>query len=494
MSNTRKNAKVWEANVPMHKPNPPHRRLFLGLLGACVLATTGCAVGPDYARPATPAPARLTREPLATSGTAGPVQSQWWKAFGSPALDALVEEALQRSPTIEAARATLRAAHQNVIAQRGFFYPTVQLGFDRTRQNTGQSMSPALNSGETLYSYNTAQLSVSYTPDLFGGNRRQVEGLQASEQGQRLQLQAARLTLASNVAGGMLQAAMLAEQVSLIEQAIEAAREQLRHMQLQQRNGYASGLDVATQQTLLVQMQQALPPLRKELEQTRNLLATLAGRTPDQAPDVPALSSFAQPALPQAVASSLVEQRPDVRTAETDLQQASAAIGVAKAARLPQLSITAALGGGATSFARMFAAGNPTWALGAGLLQPLFAGGTLLAHQRAAEAEFDAASARYRGAVLASFQDVANALYAVDADARALQMAGDSEAASRSTLDLTRSQLRQGYSAAPAALAAQQSWLQARAAHVAARGTMLGDTVALYQALGGGVLTEDPSD
>lgn len=470
------------------------RRLFLALLGLTTLAATGCAVGPDYVRPALPQAGALTREPLATAGTAGPVQRDWWKAFGSPELDALVQEALERSPTIEAASATLRAARQNVIAQRGFFFPTVQADYNRTRQNTGRSMSPPLESGETLYTYHTAQISVSYTPDVFGANRRAVEGLQAAEESQRLQLQAARLTLASNMAGGVLQAAMLAEQSALIEQAITAAQEQLRHMRLQQQNGYASGLDVATQQTLLVQMQQALPPLRKELEQTRNLLATLLARAPDAAPAVPPLSAFRLPELPQAVASRLVDQRPDVRAAETDLQGASAAIGVAKAARLPQLSITAAFGGGATSFARMFAAGNPTWALGAGLLQPLFAGGTLLAHQRAAEAGYDAAAARYRGAVLAAFQDVANALYALDTDAKALQMAADSERASETTLNFTRTQLRQGYAAKPAALAAEQSWLQARAAHAAARGTLLGDTVALYQALGGGVLGDGMQD
>ncbi|MFT3812052.1 MAG: efflux transporter outer membrane subunit [Acidovorax sp.] len=472
----------------MHNPTSLERRAFLGLLGLCALATAGCAVGPDYHRPAVAAPGALTRQPLATAGTAGPVQREWWQAFGSPELDALVQEALAHSPTIEAARATLRAAHQNVIAQRGFFYPTVNLGYNRTRQNMGQSMAPALNDGDTVYTYHTAQLSVAYTPDLFGGNRRQVEGLQAAEEGQRLQLQAALLTLASNVAGGVLQAAMLEEQCKLVEQAIAAAQEQLRHMRMQQQNGYASGMDVATQQTLLVQMQQALPPLRKELEQTYNLLATLAGRTPDAAPTVPPLSAFTLPALPQAVASRLVDQRPDVRLAETGVQQASAAIGVAEAARLPQLSLTAAMGGGATSFPRMFAAGNPTWALGAGLLQPLFAGGTLQARQRAAEAEYDAAAAQYRGAVLSAFQDVANALYALDIDTQALHMAADSEKASQTTLDLTRAQLRQGYAAQPAALAAEQSWLQARAAHVAARGALLGDAVALYQALGGGVL------
>lgn len=128
----------------------PERRLFLGLLGLSALATTGCAVGPDYVRPSMPQAGALTREPLATAGTAGPVQRQWWKAFGSPELDALVQEALEHSPTIEAASATLRAARQNVIAQRGFFFPTVQAGYNSTRQNTGESMSPPLNSGATL--------------------------------------------------------------------------------------------------------------------------------------------------------------------------------------------------------------------------------------------------------------------------------------------------------------------------------------------------------
>lgn len=466
------------------------RRLFLGLLGLSTLAATGCAVGPDYVQPAVPQAGALTREPLATAGTAGPVRRQWWQAFGSAELDALVEEALERSPTIDAARATLRTARQNVIAQRGFFFPTVQADYNRTRQNTGQSMSPPLENGESLFTYHTAQLSVSYAPDIFGSNRRQVEGLQATEENQRLQLQAARLTLASNVAGAMLQAAMLAEQTTLIEQAIAAAQEQLRHMRLQQKNGYASGLDVATQQTLLIQLQQELPPLRKELEQTRNLLATLLARTPDAAPAIAPLSAFKLPELPQAVASQLVDQRPDVRAAETEVQQASAAIGVAKAARLPQLSITAAYGGGATSLRDMFTSGNTVWSFGASLLQPIFAGGTLLAHQRAAEAEYDAAAARYRGAVLSAFQDVANALYTLDTDAKALQMAADSEKASESTLNLTRAQLREGYAAKPAALAAEQSWLQARAAHMAARGALLGDAVALYQALGGGVLTD----
>lgn len=462
---------------------------------AAVLA--GCAAGPDYVRPQVANPQSLTRDALstATQGTAAPsVDAQWWKAFGSAPLNAMVEDALRQSPTIEAAEATLRAAHQNVVAQRGYFYPSVQLGYSPSRQNTGQSMSPPLNNGDSLYTYHTAQLSVSYAPDLFGANRRQVEGLQAQEEGQRLQLQAARLSLAGNLVAATIQASMLQEQAALISQAVEAAQEQLAHMRKQQANGYASGMDVATQQTLLIQLQQQLPPLQKSLEQTRNLIATLMRRTPDQSPPVLPLSGFSLPAVPQAVASQLVEHRPDIRIAETQVQQASAAVGVATAARLPQLAITAAYGGGATTFAKMFSAGNITWALGANLLAPLFNGGTLLAHQKAAQAELQAAAATYQGTVLSAFQDVANALYALDADTHALRMSQENEQASQTTLRLTSSQLQAGYASRPTYLAARQSWLQARAATVAAQGSLYGDAVALYQSLGGGVLNDPPAD
>ncbi|XAH21888.1 efflux transporter outer membrane subunit [Xylophilus sp. GW821-FHT01B05] len=459
--------------------------MFIGLTA---LAVAGCAVGPDYVKPVVATPAALTRQPLATAGTGGPVARDWWKAFGSPALDDMVAQALARNPSIEAAQATLQAAHQNVIAQRGFFFPSVAASYNGSRQNVGQSQSSPLESGSTLYNYHTAQLNISYTPDVFGANQRQVEGLQATEEGQRLQLEAARLTLASNLVGAVLQAAMLAEQSTLTEQAVAAMQEQLRYMRKLQRNGYASGLDVATQENLLTQIQQALPPLQKQLEQTRNLIAVLGGQTPDTALPAIDLAAIRLPQLPAAVASDLVAQRPDVRAAETQVQTASAAIGVAKAARLPQLSITAALGGGATSFSQMFAAGNSTWALGLGLLQPIFSGGTLTARQRAAEAELKTAAAQYRGTVLSAFQNVADTLYALDIDTRALHVAEASEAATRTSFELTQSQLRQGYSSQPSVLAAQQAWLQARAARVAAYGTLLGDAVALYQALGGGVL------
>ncbi|MCZ2498720.1 efflux transporter outer membrane subunit [Xylophilus sp. Kf1] len=460
---------------------------------ACSLVLAGCAaVGPDYREPVAPAPASLTRDALPLTQHAGPVAADWWRSFGSPTLDALVAEGLAASPTVAAARATLRAAQENVAAQRGLFAPQVQAGYNRVRQNTGQSQQSPLNSGDTVFNYHTAQLSVGYTPDLFGGVRRQVEQAQASADSLRWQLEGARLTLASNLVGAALQTAMLAEQVALTGQAVDTLREQLRVMRNLQRSGYASGLEVATQENLLSQAQQSLPPLQKQLEQTRNLMAVLMGRTPDATLPALRMEDIRPPPLPMAVPSALVARRPDVRAAESELHAASAAIGIATAARFPQLSISAALGGGATDFGRMFSAGNTVWSIGSGLLMPIFDGGTLRARQRAAEAQFDASAAQYRGAVLTAFQNVADTLYALSIDQGALRAADASVAATRAGYELTRSQLAQGYASRPSTLAAEQAWLQARSARVASYATLIGDSVALYQALGGG--TEPPAD
>lgn len=466
-------------------PSSPRRRRVLGAAAlACALA--GCAVGPDHVAPDAPAPTRLTRDALELPTRPGAVAPQWWRGFGSAEIDALVDEALARSPTVDAARATLRAAQENVVAQRGLFYPQVQAGLNATRQNVGQSQSSPLSSGDTVFNYRTAQVSVAYAPDLFGGNRRQVESLRAAADQQAWQLEGARLTLAGNVVGAVLQAVTLDEQLALAQQAADAMQEQLRAMRGLQRSGYASGIDVATQENLLSQVQQSLPPLHKQREQTRNLIAVLTGRTPDAALALPRLADLAALPLPEAVASEVVARRPDVRAAESALHAASAAIGVAEAARLPQLSITAALGGGATDFGRMFSAGNAVWSVGSGLLMPIFAGGTLAARQRIAEAQFDAAAAQYRGAVLTAFQNVSDSLYALSIDRRALEVADAGVAATGAGYTLMRSQLAQGYASRPSLLAAQQAWLQARAARVATYGTLLGDSVALYQAVGGG--------
>ncbi len=421
------------------------------------------------------------------------IDRNWWTAYGSPELNQLVERALANNPTVEVALANLKIAQESVTAQRGFFYPTIQAGFGISQQNVGQSLSSPLTSGASIYSFQSAQLSVGFVPDLFGGNQRQVEGLLANQEIQAYQLDALRTTLASNVVAAALQEAILKEQIRLTEQTIALAMEQLQHIRGMYARGYLSVIDVAQQENALTQVQQALPVLQKQQQQTRNLLAVLLGQTTDQALPSLSLDTVRLPAqLPTAIPSETIAQRPDVRAAQAMVHASSAQVGVAQANRLPQFQISALLGGGATTLAQMFSPDNTFWSLGASIAQPIFSGGTLLARKRAAEAALDASKAQYRSTVLIAFQNVADTLYALASDGKALEIAGASQGASQRTLSLVLAQLTQGYAARPAVLASQQAYLQSQVNFQTAYAFYLGDTVALYQALGGGFKSEAP--
>ncbi|SFS02965.1 efflux transporter, outer membrane factor (OMF) lipoprotein, NodT family [Dyella sp. OK004] len=477
------------------------KHLQLSLM-ASALICTGCAVGPDYHRPPLPSTDSYTRQPLPqTVGTAGAshdeqqlqpsekIAREWWSAFGSPQLDALVHEAFAHNPSIESAQAALRQAQENVAAQRGAYLPTVQLDYSATRQkNAVGTISPTLTSGQALYTLHTAQLNISYVPDVFGLNRRTVESLSAQAESQQFQLEAAYQTLASNVIAAAIQEGALRAQIDATTDIIDADTRSLAILRKQAALGYASGLDVAAQETALAQARQALPPLQKQLEQTRNLIAVLTGKLPSQGNEAPFdLARFQLPRIiPVTLPSQLVEQRPDVRAAEAQVQAASAQVGVALANRLPQFSISALYGGSSTHFSDMFASGNKFWGLTGNVAETVFDFGTLKHRQRAAEAALQQSMAQYRDAVLVAFQNVADALYALDADARALDAAMQAETSARKTLDLTRKQLELGQVNGLALLNAQTAYQQTAIARVQAQAARYSDTAALMLALGGG--------
>ena len=478
-----------------------HRSLSIATLCAVVLLS-GCAVGPDFKRPEAPAVDRYTREPLpaktATADVAGgeeqkfvpdrDIPAQWWALFHSPQLNASIENALKNNPGVQAAQASLRQAQELVYAQQGYYYPTVQAGLASSRQRASATVSPPLSSTETLFNLHTAQVTVGYTPDAFGGLRRQVESLQAQANAQRFLLEAAYLTLTSNVVAAAVQEAGLRSQIAAAKDIIELNTKSLGLLRRQFAAGFVAGLDVAAQEAALAQAEQGLPPLQKQLEQTRNLLAALGGRFPvEGSEEAFELAALRLPdELPVSLPSKLVEQRPDVRAAEEQLHAASAEIGVALANMLPQFTISAARGGTATVFSRMFSDGNPFWSVAGSVTQTLFAGGTLIHRKRAAEAAFDQAAAQYRGTVVAAFQNVADALYALQADADALRAAVNSEHAAKVSLDLVTKQLEFGQVNYLALLGAQQTFQQAVINLAQARANRFADTAALFQALGGG--------
>jgi len=474
---------------------------LIGLAAALVAATlaTGCAVGPDFYKPDAPSVSRYTPEPLpartaSTEIKGGAAQTfvegmdipaQWWTLFRSKALNELIERAIKANPDLEAVQAALRVAWENVYAQRGAFFPAVSGSFNPTRQKIPDVLASPLASGNSnVYSLHTAQVSVAYTVDVFGGLRRQVESLKAQADSQRFQLEAAYLTLTSNVVASAIQEGGLRGQIAATKRIIEIQTRSLELLRRQHTLGQIAQADVVAQEAALAQTQTMLPPLEKQLAQQRNLLARLAGGYPSEA--FAGQFELLPLELPVSLPSRLVAQRPDVRAAEELLHSASADIGVAVANRLPNITLSADIGSSATAFSELFSGGTGFWALAGNLTQPIFQGGTLLHRQRAAEAAFKQAAAQYRAAVLTAFQNVSDTLHAIKWDADGLKAAVTSEKAAARSLAIAHMQLELGDVSYLALLNAEQTYQQAVLTKVQSLTNRYADTAALFQALGGG--------
>ncbi|MRW93611.1 efflux transporter outer membrane subunit [Duganella sp. FT80W] len=464
-----------------------------------LLLLTGCAVGPDYSRPALDLPQTYVAQPEQHYQLQD-IQNNWWTVFHSDELNALIEQAWRANPSIASAEAALRAAQENVYAQQGYFLPTVQAGYTPQRTklagNQGgnspglQGNGSVISTGEAtpvIYNFHTAQVTVGYTPDVFGANRRQVESLEAQRQAQGLQLEAAYITLASNIVAAAFQDGLLRQQIDLTRHIIASSQTALELAERQHRAGYISRQELATQQGALAQARQLLPPLQKQLEQNRDLLRVLAGIRSDQ--QVPAfeLARFQLPEqLPLTLPSQLVEQRPDVRAAEALLRSASADVGVARAARLPQFAITGTAGGTASQFGQMFWNSGKFFELTANVTQTLFDGGTLKHREKAADQALQGAVATYRSTVAAAFQNVADVLHAIDSDAAVLAAAQEADTAAGTALELALRQHAHGAVDRMELIAAEQNKRQAELTLAQAKAGQLEDAAALYQALGGG--------
>jgi NodT family efflux transporter outer membrane factor (OMF) lipoprotein len=481
----------------IRKPHP------LRLVGAALLLlSAGCAVGPNFKKPAPPDVADFTSHPLeATTAVPGAVggdaqrfakgtdiSEEWWTLFHSTALNELIDQSLKNNPDLKAARAALSVARENVLAQRGVYYPAVAASFGASRQRQSGEIAPALNSNAFLYNLFTPEVTVSYVPDVFGLNRRTVESLKAQEQEARFQMIATYTTLTANVVVTAIQQSSLQSQVDTTRALVDSNTKALEILKYQLKKGYASRLDVAAQQSQLAQVAATLPPLVKQLAQLHDLLAALTGRFPAQVPDEKLdLSSLSLPTdLPVSLPSVLVEQRPDVLEAEAALHDASAKIGIAVANRLPSFPLVANAGSSAAFLDQLFTEGTGFWGVGVNATAPIFQGGQLLHQERAAKAAYTQAAEQYRSTVLAAFQNVADTLTALEEDADALKSAKAAADAANITLDLAQRQWHDGYAGYIALLSAEQANEQSQINLVQAEAGRYADTAALFQALGGG--------
>jgi NodT family efflux transporter outer membrane factor (OMF) lipoprotein len=470
----------------------------------CVVAAivvSGCAVGPDFEPPPPPEIPRYTDSQLpsatVSSETKGgeaqhfssgrDLPGEWWTLFHSRHLNRFVERAIADNANLQAAQLTLRQAQENAAAQAGTLLPSVSANPSAVRQQIspaqfGQSGPPL------LFNLFNATVNVSYTLDVWGGKRRALEASLAQADYQRFQVEATFLTLTANVITTAIQEASLRGQIKATLDIIKGQSEQLEVLRGQFDLGGVPRSDVLAQEADLAATQATLPPLEKQLEQQRSLLATLTGRFPSEADrEAFTIASLALPRnLPVSLPSRLVQQRPDVRAAEEQLHQASANVGVATANLLPQFNITGDYGAAATKFTSLFSPGTAVWSVGASVVQPLFDGGTLFHQKEAAVAAFEAAKAQYRDTVLNAVRNVSDSLRAIEKDAVTLRAQDRAARTANDSLALAREQFRAGAITYLTLLNAQRTQQQALIGLVQAQAARYADTAALFQALGGG--------
>jgi len=463
---------------------------------------TACAVGPDFLRPSAPKVSNYTHGSLPQQTASIPnvkgaeaqhfdpaakISADWWKLYASEPLNKLINQALTANPDLKAAEASLKEAQENVYAAEGAFLPSFNLNETPTREKFSPASFglPGKSSIFTIYNTN---VSVSYGLDIFGGSRREVEALQAQAEYQQFQLQAARISLTANVATTYIQQASLQEQIRETENIIKLEKEQLTILQNQFNLGAIPKTAVLSQQTTLAQVEATLPGLRKSLTVQQHQLAVLTGHFPDElADDESGLDTLYLPTdLPLTIPSDLVSQRPDIRESEALLHAASAQIGVATANMLPQLNITGSYGSSALKTSDIFTKSNEVWNIAGGLTQPLFHGGTLFHERRAAVDAFKVAAAQYQGTVLKSFQNVADVLRALQYDAETLVAQNQAADAAKNSLDLARSQFKEGAISYLTLLDSERQYEQTDLSLIQAQAARYADTAALFQALGGG--------
>ena len=482
-------------NIDWKKAVTPALKAMCAVLLCCMFS---CAVGPNFERPKPPLIDRYTTWaiPAATIPADGKAQhfeqggkivSDWWRLFNSPKLDAVVKEAIANNQSLQAAQASLRQSQDILRAGYGVFYPQLDGYASASRQQT----SPANTGGNipsSIFNLFTLSATVSYTLDVFGGQRRAVESLGAQVDYQNAIVSATYITLSGNVVNALIAQAGYQEQIKSTEQVIDLLREQTKLTAVQAQAGLVPYVNVLSLQTQLATFEATLPPLRQKISQTQHLLATLAGRTPAEwTPPSVELADLTLPdELPITLPSQLVRQRPDILAAEAQLHSASAVIGVTTAALFPSFTLNGTYGVGSNSPDNLISNNSAFWNLGANVTAPLFRGGTLWFGRQAAINAYQSSSANYRQTVLSAFAQVADTLRALEHDAELVHAQSRAVTASEDALRLIQANYQAGTANYVQVLIANSQYNQAKIGYIQARTQRFQDTVALFVALGGG--------
>jgi len=468
------------------------------LSSALCAVLAGCAVGPNFVRPAPPAIDHYAfgSDPavtVAAQGNAqrfvpgGAVAAEWWQLFDSPQLSELVAESLSGNPTLDAARASLRASQDNLRSGYGIFYPQLALDASATRQRFAP-IKFGSSVPSSIFNLFTLSASVSYVLDLFGAERRTVEALGAQVDLQRSSEQATYLALTSNVVNTVIAKAAYQAEIDATRGLIALQREQVSLAEVQVRAGTAPYASVLSLQSQLSSHEATIPQLEQKLTQSDDLLATLSGHLPAESrPREITLAQLRLPGeLPVSLPSDLVHQRPDILLAEASLHTASAEVGIATAALFPSITLSGAYSGNSTTTDRLLGSQGRAWGIAGDISAPLFEGGTLWFKRKSAIEGYEQARSLYRQTVLSAFAQVADTLRALEHDAAALKAEDEALRTAEQALHLVQINYEAGLATYLDVLNADTQFHQAQVNDIQAVAVRYQDTVALYAALGGG--------
>jgi NodT family efflux transporter outer membrane factor (OMF) lipoprotein len=455
---------------------------------AMAASLTACAVGPDYKRPPSVAPGATApqfKESAAAGWTAavpGTVDAAvpWWKGFGDPRLDDLIDQADHANQSIQLADANYRQAQALVQNAKSAWYPDLGASAGVVRQRN-----------VTLGQYNTGDshawaLTASWEPDLWGRVRRAVEGASDTAQASESDLAAARLAVRASVANDYLQLRMLDAEQNLFERTVDAYKKSLQITQSQFRVGTVTRADVDLANTTLQQTQALAIDNALTRKQLEHAIAVLVGKTPSEFSIAADGSIPGLPQVPIGVPSELLQRRPDISSAERRVASANAGIGYAQAAYYPNLSLTGSGGVTGGGFGNWFYSPAKVWALGAGLAGTLFDGGLRSAEVAQARAVFDASAATYRETVLNGFQEVEDNLAALNLLAQERNVQDGAVRSAQNAERVTLNQFRAGTTTYLAVITAQELALNNERTALQLEGRQFAANVALVKAVGGG--------
>jgi NodT family efflux transporter outer membrane factor (OMF) lipoprotein len=475
----------------------PYASIVRAIVPAWVLGLGGCAVGPNFTRPAPPSAARYTAdtpraEDASASGTVQhidlgrEIEGNWWTLFHSDTIDQLVTQAVAHNRSLVASKATLAQAQELALAQAGSRYPQVDLTAGVGRQQYGQEFLGGFGKIPP-FTYFAVGPSVSYTLDYTGGVARGVERQYALAEVERHQLDAAYLTVTGQAVMQTLAIASARAQIATVETILMQDRDNLRLVQTAFDNGSVAREDIVSAQSQIANDMTLLPSLRQDLAKARHALSVVLGRVPasELPPDIDLAQITLPLDLPVSLPSELAHRRPDILAAEARLHAATSAVGVAQSNLYPKIQLSASVGQQSLKADQLFDRASNAWSIISGLTAPIFDGGTLRAEKRAAVDAMRASAANYEQTVLEAFAQVADLLESLDHDAEQLDAQAQAQQAAQSSLDLARASYREGNAGVLLVLDAERSYQQARLGYVRAVVQRYLDTVQLFLALGG---------